>query len=140
MPRKPRIKQPPKEVGRRLRPHESSDVPAQSQPPHFSLEHLSAVKHFSLDACTREQKAAFADKLQQLSRLTWAQIMSAGRHGQGLEKISRDSITAPSPDFIRDDHFLAFRFHALAPMVGYREGRTFFILWLDPGFKLYKHS
>jgi hypothetical protein len=140
MPNKLRFKPPLKETGKRLRPHESSDIPAQTQPPHFSLEHLSNDKHFTLDTCTKDQKAAFADKLRQLSKLTWAQIMNAGRHGQGLEKISRDSIKSPVPSLYRAEHFLAFRFFGKAPMVGYREGRTFFIIWLDPNFKLYNHG
>ena len=39
-----------------------------------------------------------------------------------------------------DVNLLAFRFSDKAPMIGFRRGATFFIVWLDHQFKLYDHG
>ncbi len=44
------------------------------------------------------------------------------------------------PEVTPDVEFIALRFHGTAPMVGYRNGRTFHGLWLGPGFRVYRHS
>ena len=73
--------------------------------------------------------------------MTWAQIKTADRMGLGFETIARSSITAGIPRHITDDvRLLAFRFFGNAPMVGYRDGRVFFVLWLDRSFTLYNHG
>lgn len=106
--------------------------------PVFSLRHLQAG--YDLRACTKDEKAALADTLYKLGQLTWAELRLAPRHGVGYEKIAREAIRAPLPTLIGEDTvLLAFRFCALAPMVGFRRGAPFHILWLDRAFTLYKH-
>jgi hypothetical protein len=39
-----------------------------------------------------------------------------------------------------DVTLLSFRFHGKAPMVGYRVGRIFHIVWLDHDFAVYSHG
>ncbi|WP_313382509.1 hypothetical protein [Pantoea sp.] len=133
-----RIKQPPKEEAARIQaPPEFKDSPEQ-RPPEFSLRYLQ--DGYCVKCCQRDEKAALADTLFKLSQLTWAQIKNIGRHGNGFEKISRNSIKAPIPPHISEDvDFIAFRFCSMAPMVGYRREATFFILWLDRAFTLYPH-
>jgi len=93
-----------------------------------------------LSDCNTEEKAAFADTLHKLSQLPWVQLKQSSRHGVGYEKISREAIQSGIPKHITEDvNFIAFRFHGLKPMVGYRDGNIFHILWLDRAFKLYKH-
>ncbi|EON5346137.1 hypothetical protein ACLGGI_005146, partial [Escherichia coli] len=68
-------------------------------------------------------------------------IKQQGRHKLGFEKIARGAIKAGIPSHITEDvdHFLAFRFDDLKAMFGYRLGSTFFVIWLDREFNLYKH-
>ena len=109
-------------------------------PPKFCLRQLR--NGFSLTDCEKEEKVAFADRLYELSRLTWAQIMQAGRHGQGYEKLDRNAIKRDAiPEGISDDvNIIAFRFCGKAPMVGYRTADGVFnILWIDRAFRLYDH-
>ncbi len=81
------------------------------------------------------------DILYQLSQLTWSQIKASPRHGLGYEKIDRNAIKSSIPIHIKDDvNFIAFRFCGMAPMVGYRDGAVFYIIWLDRDFTLYPHS
>lgn len=133
-----RIKQPPKEEEIRIQAApEFKDSPEQ-RPPEFSLRYLQ--NGYCVNCCQREEKAALADTLFRLSQLTWAQIKNIGRHGNGFEKIARNSIKAPIPPHVSEDvDLIAFRFCSMAPMVGYRREATFFILWLDRAFTLYRH-
>ncbi|MDR5616832.1 hypothetical protein [Arsenophonus sp.] len=112
---------------------------SEKRPPEFSLRYLQ--KSYCISCCQRDEKAGLVDKLHRLSQITWLEIKSTGRHQLGCEKISREAIKAPIPRHITEDvDFLAFRFHEMKPMVGYRRDSTFFIVWLDRDFTLYKHD
>ncbi len=75
-----------------------------------------------------------------LSKMTWSEIQNAPRHGLGTEKLPRSALKAAIPQSVTEDvTFLALRYNGKAPMVGYRDGRTFYLLYLDHNFSLYKH-
>lgn len=119
-------------------PHDVKHRSAMEKKPVFSFQHLSS--DFCISKCDKNEKAALADRLRILSQSTWQQLHQLPRHGQGYEKISRDAITAPIPDCITpDDTILAFRFQAKKPMVGFRDGNVFHIVWFDRDFSLYDH-
>ena len=86
--------------------------------------------------------AAFAEKVKTLSQMSWLEITLAPRHGLGFEKIPRRQIRAGIPTHVTPDveHFWAVRFHGRAPMVGYKDGETFFVLWFDENYTLYDHG
>lgn len=107
--------------------------------PIFSLRHLD--KNFSLTKCTKEEKAAFADTLYKLSQLSWQELRQAPRHGLSYERISINAIRGAIPSHIaKEVGFIAFRFYGKAPIVGYRDGEIFHIVWVDREFKLYAHG
>ncbi len=108
--------------------------------PIFNLEHLGG--DYCHSKCNREQKAAFADTLHRLSKLTWSEIQCAPKHGSGTEIISRVALGAREypPEVSQDVRLIAFRFFGKAPMVGYRMGRVFTILFLDRDFTRYDHG
>ncbi len=125
-----------KQKGERLSAQEITDIPPDQQPPLFSLRYMS--KDYSISQCTKDEKAALVDTFYQLSQLTWSQIKASPRHGLGYEKIDRKSIKSSIPVHIKDDvNLIAFRFCGMAPMVGYRDGSVFYIIWLDRDFTLY---
>ena len=107
--------------------------------PEFNLEFLTG--DYCLTHCTKDEKAAFAERLHELGRMTWQEIQQAGRHGQGTEIIARHAFgDRQFPAEVTDDvNILALRFSGRKPMVGYRRGRVFVILFLDRDFTLYKH-
>ena len=126
------------ERGRNISPPVTTEESPEQQPPTFSLRYMS--KEFCLSECTKDEKAAFADTLYKLSQLTWSQINSSDRHGSGYERIAQNSIKAAISAHITEDvNLIAFRFCGMAPMVGYRDGAIFYVIWLDRSFKLYKH-
>jgi hypothetical protein len=126
------------EKGKRISAREIVDLPPEQESPLFSLRYMN--KDYSLAKCTKDEKAAFADTLYKLNQLTWSQINACPRHGSGYEKIARSSIKAPIPSHLKDDViFIAFRFCGKAPMVGYRDGAVFYVIWLDRNCTLYSH-
>lgn len=113
--------------------------PPEQQPPVFSLRYLD--RKYCLSACTKDEKAGFADTLHHLSQMSWRQIGQAPRKGLGYEQISRDALRAAIPPHVTEDvNFIAFRFFGNATMVGYRDRATFYVIWLDRNFDLYDHS
>jgi hypothetical protein len=115
------------------------EIPPEKEPPLFSLRYIN--KDYSISKCTKDEKSALVDTLHQLSQLTWSQIKASPRHDLGYEKIDRSAIKSSIPSHIKDDvNLIAFRFCGMAPMVGYRDGAIFYIIWLDRDFTLYPHS
>lgn len=140
MPPKKHIRSPqPGNVGERIKPRESGSGSSDVLAPIFCLRHVA--HGWGVDACEREDQAAFALTLQRLARLTWQQIRNAPRHGVGTEKIARTALRAGVPATITDDvDFLALRFSGKKPMVGFRSNEVFHVVWLDRSFSLYDHG
>lgn len=109
--------------------------------PVFSLEFMDEG-HYGLSSCQRDEKAAFADTLRMLSQQTWGELRQNSRKKMGYEQIPRRQIKGRVPVKVPADveHFIAFRFQGQKPMIGYRAGRTLFLIWLDRDFTLYDHS
>ena len=117
------------------------DVPNyDNYPPVFSLERVQQGT-YCFSSLDQVHKAQFAEAMFRRKGITWREIKTAGRHGLGFEKISRHGIKAPIPPFITEDEdsFLAFRYHGMNPMVGYRIHDVFYVLWFDHNFTLYSH-
>lgn len=106
-------------------------------PPIFSFEFMSAGNGYSVDCCNHEHRSALASRLFRLSQMTWMQIKQAPRHGLGTEKIARASIPQKATE---DADLLAFRYNGMSPMIGYRDGRTFHVLFLDHTMDVYDHG
>lgn len=110
-------------------------------PPIFSFEHMKAGNGYSVDCCNGDHKAALAARLFKLSQMTWLAIKQAPREGLGTEKIARNAIRPPIPSKITEDvHLLALRYNGRAPMVGYRDGRVFYIVFVDHTMDVYDHG
>lgn len=109
-------------------------------PPVFSFEYMEDGKGFSVNCCGDNHRAALAAKLFRLSRMTWMEIRNAPRHGMGSEKIARNAINPPIPaKATQDAEFLALRYNGKHPMIGFRDGRVFHILFIDHTMTAYKH-
>ena len=127
------------EKGKNLAARYSADVSPETLHPYFSLQYHG--RDYCLSRCQKDEKASFADTLHKLSKLTWQQIRASHRHQFGYEKIERNEIRAGIPPYITEDvNIIAFRFHKTAPMVGYRDRATFYVVWLDRDFSLYDHG
>lgn len=120
-------------------PVETSRKSGNNQRPVFSLYNI--VKDYCVLKCTNEEKVGFAEKLRELSNLTWNEIINAQRHGMGSEKIKRVSILKQIPKNITEETtFLSLRFSGKKAMVGYRDLDVFHIVWLDRNYEIYNHG
>ena len=105
--------------------------------PKFSLKYLT--KKFSLDKCSKEEKAAFADKLHEMSQQVWSQIFQGARHSNGFEKLGKGKDLAWIQDIFKDKNIIAFRFAGLKAMIGFIDNEILYIPGLDRNFTAYKH-
>lgn len=105
--------------------------------PKFSLEFLR--KPYCLSDCSKEEQAAFAQRLHELSQLPWKEIFRCDKHKQGCEDLTDAKFSIGKPDLLEGKKIIAFRFKGKAPMVGYREREIFYVIWLDRNFTLYNH-
>lgn len=118
----------------------SAQENADTMPPVFAFDKMQDGTGFSVNCCDDTNRSAALRRLFLLSKMTWSQIQNAPRHGLGTEKIARSAIKAAIPLAVTEDvTFLALRYSGKAPMVGYRDGRTFHVLYLDHNFSLYDH-
>lgn len=133
------IKRPKPQGGNRVSAPSSGGGPPTLEHPVFCLRDLQ--RNYDLNDCSHDQQRALVQKFRELSRLTWIEIRSAHRHGLGAEKISHDAIIPAVPPVVTQDvTLLAFRFSGRNPMVGFRSGPVFKILWLDHNFTVYDHG
>ena len=96
---------------------------------------------FSVNCCDKNERSALAKKLFQLSQTIWREIRNAPRHGIGTETIDRASIKPALPFSIPEDTaILALRYNGKKPMIGYRQDRIFYVLFLDHNFSVYSHG
>ena len=99
------------------------------------------TKKYCITRCDKNERAAFASKLRELSQLTWSDINTSHRHGLGAEIITQDSIRVTIPGCVGPkEKLLAIRFSGLKAMVGRRYGAMFRIFWIDHDFSLYDHG
>ena len=109
--------------------------------PHFSFEKMQEGTGYSVGCCSQEERAALATKLFELSQITWSTINGSNRHGMGCETIKRSSFKVSLPTSVTDDvTLLAFRYNGKKAMIGYRDGRVFYVLILDWNFTAYNHG
>ncbi|CAM3304385.1 hypothetical protein [Pseudomonas plecoglossicida] len=119
----------------RAEPTENPDL----KPPIFSFEFLQ--NGYCVSDCTNDERGTMLGKLRTISQLSWQELRQAPRHGLGYETIARNALKAPLPPVVTEDvNLIAFRAIGKAPMVGFRSGRTFHVLWVDRGFTVYDHG
>ena len=133
------LKKPDKNQGRNFKEPAEVEKPKEKEHLTVSLRYLRPSHCIS--NCDNEEKAAFVEKIRILSGMSWMDIGMERRHGLGYEKIARKEITAGIPDHVTPDvNILAFRFSGKKPMVGYKDGDAFYVLWFDRDFTLYNHG
>lgn len=125
--------------GPHLRPPDTEKGSPFPNKPVFSLHQM---RHpYCVDDCDADDKKFFADALWRRSQLTWTELTLSRKHGLGSEQIAQGAIKEQLPSTVTPDvTLLAFRFSGMKAMVGYRDGETFHILWLDHSFALYDHG
>jgi hypothetical protein len=110
----------------------------------ITLQHIM----FSIECCSgkccykkikdKRDKADFADRLHELSQLTWGQINDTSRKGLGYETL--DDIKIVRSKIPSDRTAIAFIYHDYHRMWGYRDLEGIFhITGFDYDGRQYKH-
>ena len=121
-----------------IRTPDVTAVPDNDRTPTFSFAHLE--KGYCIQNCEKEEKAHLADTLRKMGKLKWSELLFCNRHGLGCEKIPRKAIQVGIPSIAeKENHFIAFRFSGMKPMIGWRNHELFQVIWIDPKLKVYKH-
>jgi len=107
--------------------------------PVFCFRHLH--RRFNLRKIDDREKSKLISKLHDYSKMSWHDITHSPRHGRGSEKISQSSIKAGIPPHVTPDvQFHALRYFDNKPIVGYRTGVIFHIVYIDYNRTLYDHG
>jgi len=107
--------------------------------PVFCLRHLPPG--YDVDDLSEDDRRHLLGRLRLLSKLEWGEIEQAPRHGLGKENINHGAIRRSLPSVVTQDIKLwALRFSGLKPMIGFRSGTVFHLLWIDHNFSVYPHS
>lgn len=96
----------------------------------------------NLEACQRDEQAAFATTLRDLAKQTWQGLQGRGRHKGGSELIPiRQLSGVPLPQDVSSVHsdVLVFRFDGMKAMLGVRKDAVYRVLYLDRNFTTYGH-
>jgi hypothetical protein len=138
MPKKKKIIAIQPQKGAIIQPRIETEKNWDQYEPIFSLHNIHG--NFCISSCSDNEKVQFADWLYKLTRLTWNQIKSQNRHKGGYEQIRKTSLKAPLHAEYQEKKIIFFHAMNFAPIGGFREGRIFHIIWVDPKFKAYKHK
>lgn len=109
--------------------------------PKFSFEFCFNGKR-ALDKVQGPIKQVIMDKITMLSQLTWGEIKDLNRE-RGFEKIDKNQFTALQnipQKFKEEKKITVFRLNRdKGRLIGYIEAETFFVVWIDTEFNMYKH-
>lgn len=130
-----RLQPPPPQASSRLQPPAGTDP----LPILFSFYHCQRGPH-GFDTLSAADQRAVATMLYERRAVTWSEARAAPRHGLGFEKIPAHQLPALPAGLTADTTFLAMRFSGRKPLVGFRTGQVFHIVWFDGDFTLYDHG
>lgn len=78
--------------------------------------------------------------MRRLTELRWVGIKGVARQGNGAEIIRHRQIKKQIPTALTPDlDILVFHLTGLFRMLGWRSGRIYHVVWLDPNGELYDH-
>ncbi len=132
--------------GSRIDTHQGVQDVYFKQTPLFSLQFLKVNKYCPKD-CEPSERAIFFDALYKRSCLTWEQIRQISHETLGYEILKNEKINDnlrknAKMELAPDAPIKIFRAKKDTKMriVGHREGRIFYLLYLDRKGDLYSHD
>lgn len=106
--------------------------------PAFSFHDMRYRGQGCLSQCTKESKSAIADRLLELSQLTWKEIHSNPKEGLGYEPIPNNRFKVSLPPSVTPEvRLLVFRFSHPGRIAGYRKQDILHIVAVGAQHELY---
>lgn len=110
-----------------------------------SFEFIDAGRKYCLSKCDRRQAKIALSGMQKMCRQSWTQVLESGgksnksglhyeefRSNQEFKGVQRPAHLA------KEKKIASVRANDKVRIYGYREGNTFFVLWIDPVHVLVK--
>lgn len=122
----------------RIQPSTGASASTERLVPWFSMEYTQPSHCTS--GCQEQVKAALLDRLHKLSQMTWAGIKASDRQKLGFETIADKSMKVGIPPVVPRDGIQSTYFNGRdCRLIGFRDGRTFHIVWVDSDLSCYHH-
>lgn len=137
-----------KGTGAKTRPKVDGRVPSATPPkafeddkPVFCFRYLLTSYGIKHDSLNQRRKSDLAERLSEISQLTWKDLMRADRHGQGFEMLPVDQLKCGLPTQFEDEkRVMVFRYSERLPMIGIRRGSMYHLLAIEANYNdLYQH-
>lgn len=107
--------------------------------PSFDFSYLQ--KGYDFSSCKQSiEKISFFNFISSIACCTWNMILKMPRTGAGSERIYESSFNVVIPVELKENKFISFRGSNIMRIIGFREGSIFYIVWIDPKGKVYKHG
>jgi hypothetical protein len=97
-------------------------------------------RDFNFEKLDNVASKTFLDKIDGLSKVTWQDICQSNRYKKGTEKIRRDQINQQIDRNITPDReMIVFHVASLFRIIGCRDGKVFYVLFIDTKGEVYSH-
>jgi hypothetical protein len=127
----------PSKKGKRLQIPPTPPINSGLLKPIFSFHYMTYCGSTCLSKCEKADCADFANRLLELSQLSWNDIIS--KRYAGYEKIPRHQFKNPIPTSITEDvdKLVVFNFSCAGRMAGFQRGNIYHIVQVSPTHDLY---
>lgn len=121
--------------GKKVKPHESTDIFTHKNKPKFSLYHIEPK--YSLDSCDPDEKCSFAETLKEISGKNWMTLITKGKEN-GFEQLTPEQAGISNSLITPDEKIFIKRMNRRGRLLGIRKGSTYHIFRIDPKHTSYK--
>lgn len=126
----------PQRTDREL-PQPSSD-PRDDGYPLLSLRHVQPGH--AIEGLDDRQCAQFLRKWAKRSQFKWEDLRKHERHGLGWEMLPSNQVRPKIPERLDRAKYMVFRHEGNLPMIGFRAGDAFYVLWVEANYgDVYEH-
>jgi len=110
------------------------------QYPVLCLRH--AHPRFGVEQLNDKQRSELLLKWSKRVQHSWTELQTHGKHGLGYEMIPASMIKPQCPhETLAQDKYLVFRHQGNLPMIGFKAGTVFHVLWIEAEYNaVYEHG
>jgi hypothetical protein len=106
--------------------------------PMLSFRHVRSG--YCVEELTEKQRSDFLLKWFRRAKFTWAALGQHDKHALGYEFMPKKQIKPQLPEHLQQDKYMVFRHHQNLPVLGFKAGDTFYVLWIENEYgQVYDH-
>jgi len=106
--------------------------------PMLSFKHIR--QGYCVEELSERQRSEFLLKWFKRAKFTWAELGLHAKHSLGFEFMPHNEIKPMVPEYLRQEKYMVFRHEGNLPIVGFKAGDIFYVLWIEKEYgQVYKH-